>query len=157
METRTGWGRNRWSGRLCLLYLGSNIRKDGGSDQVIQNIQLWIGKARTAFTILRLVWKSQTISRKTKVCMFNSNEKSVLLYGSEQGFQIYPAPGTGHQLLCAGSFRIPIHNSDSPMKSWSDLFEEINKHKQLKKYGYYMYLSKFKARAFFWRKVCTCA
>ena len=44
-------------------YLGSNIRKDGGSDWDIQ----WIGKVRTAFIILSPVWKSKTISRKTKL------------------------------------------------------------------------------------------
>ena len=62
------------------VYLGSNISKDGGSDR---DIQVRIGKARTAFTILRPVWKSKTISRKTKLRIFNTNVKSVLLYGSE--------------------------------------------------------------------------
>ena len=42
-----------------------------------------IAKARTAFTILRPLWKSKTISRKTKLRIFNTNVKSVLLYGSE--------------------------------------------------------------------------
>ena len=37
------------------VYLGSNINMDGGSDL---NIQVRIGKVRTAFTILRPVWKS---------------------------------------------------------------------------------------------------
>ena len=62
------------------VYLGSNISKDGGSDR---DIQVRIGKARTAFTILRPVWKSKIISRKTKLRIFNTNVKSVLLYGSE--------------------------------------------------------------------------
>ena len=57
-------------------YLGSNISKDGGSDQ---DIVARIGKARTAFAILRPVWRS----RKTKLRIFNTNVKSVLLYGSE--------------------------------------------------------------------------
>ena len=61
------------------VYLGSNISKDGGSDR---DIQVRIGKARTAFTILRPVWKSKKISRKTKLRIFNTNVKSVLLYGS---------------------------------------------------------------------------
>ena len=68
-----------------IAYLGSNNSKNGGSDQ---DIHLWIGKARTAFTILSPAWKSKTISRKMKVRIFNTNMKSVLLYGSEQGFQI---------------------------------------------------------------------
>ena len=61
-------------------YLGSNISKDGGSDQ---DIRVRIGKARTAFTILTPVWRSKVISRKTKLRIFNTNVKSVLLYGSE--------------------------------------------------------------------------
>ena len=61
-------------------YLGSNISKDGGSDR---DMQVRIGKARTAFTILSPVWKSKTTSRKTKVRIFNINVKCVLLYGSE--------------------------------------------------------------------------
>ena len=44
--------------------LGSNIRKDGRSDW---DIQLRIGKVRTAFITLSPVWKSKTISRKTKL------------------------------------------------------------------------------------------
>ncbi|KAL9956069.1 hypothetical protein ACROYT_G037490 [Oculina patagonica] len=51
-------------------YLGSNISKDGGSDQ---DIRVRIGKARTAFTILTPVWRSKVISRKTKLRLFNTN------------------------------------------------------------------------------------
>ena len=46
----------------------------------------WIGtywqEARTAFAILRPVWRSKVISRKTKLRIFNANVKSILLYGS---------------------------------------------------------------------------
>lgn len=45
---------------------GSNISKDGGS-----------------FIILSPVRKSKSMSRKTKLRIFNTNVKSVLLYGSE--------------------------------------------------------------------------
>ena len=61
-------------------YLSSNISKDGGSDR---DILVRIGKARTAFAILRPEWRSKVISRKTKLRIFNTNMKSVLLYGSE--------------------------------------------------------------------------
>ena len=61
-------------------YLGSNISKDGGSDR---DVLARIGKARTAFAILRPVWISNVISRKTKLRIFNTNVKSVLLYGLE--------------------------------------------------------------------------
>ncbi|XP_022806441.1 uncharacterized protein LOC111343517 [Stylophora pistillata] len=63
-----------------LVYLGSNISKDGGADRDVQGR---IGKARTALTTQRPVWNSKTISRKTKLRIFNTNVKSLLLYGSE--------------------------------------------------------------------------
>ena len=42
-----------------------------------------IGKARTAFKLLHRVWKSKEIEEKTKVRIFNSNVKSIRLYGAE--------------------------------------------------------------------------
>ena len=62
------------------VYLGSKISRDGGSDR---NIKVRIGKARTAFTIQAPVWRSNVISRKTKLRIFNTNVKTVLLYGYE--------------------------------------------------------------------------
>ena len=41
------------------------------------------GEARAAFAILTPLWRSQVISRKTKLRMLNTNVKSVLLFGSE--------------------------------------------------------------------------
>ena len=61
-------------------YLGSNFSKDAGSDRDIQGRS---GEARAAFAILTPLWRSQVISRKTKLLMFNTNVKSVLLFGSE--------------------------------------------------------------------------
>ena len=61
-------------------YLGSIVSKDGGTDK---DITTRIGKARTAFRILRPLWRSKVISRKTKLQIFNTNVKSVLLYGAE--------------------------------------------------------------------------
>ena len=63
-----------------LTYLGSNISKDGGSDR---DILARIEKERTAFAILRPVWRSKVKFRKTKLRIFNTNVKSVLMYGSE--------------------------------------------------------------------------
>ena len=48
-----------------------------------KDIKARLGKARTAFSILRPIWKSNLCSLKTKIKLFNSNVKSVLLYGSE--------------------------------------------------------------------------
>ena len=61
-------------------YLGSKIDRLGGTDA---DVKARIGKARTAFTLLRNIWKSRQLNTKTKLRFFNSNVKSVLLYGSE--------------------------------------------------------------------------
>ena len=61
-------------------YLGSVIDKQGGTDA---DVKARIGKARTAFLQLKNIWSSRIISRHTKIRLFNSNVKSVLLYGAE--------------------------------------------------------------------------
>lgn len=61
-------------------YLGSKISKSGGTGE---DIRARIGKAQHAFKTLRPVWRSTAISVKTKLCIFNSNVKAILLYGSE--------------------------------------------------------------------------
>lgn len=61
-------------------YLGSIINKEGG---VEEDVKIRIQKARQAFMALGKIWKSQSIREKTKLKIFNSNVKSVLLYGSE--------------------------------------------------------------------------
>ena len=62
------------------VYLGSKISQTGGTDE---DITARIKKARQAFAILRPVWRSTAISTRTKLRIFGSNVKSVLLYGSE--------------------------------------------------------------------------
>ena len=62
------------------VYLGSVVDKQGGTDR---DVSSRIGKARAAFIILKNIWASMKISRTTKFRIFNSNVKSVLLYGSE--------------------------------------------------------------------------
>ena len=42
-----------------------------------------LGKARNTFSCLQTIWKSKQYSLKTKIQLYNSNVKSVLLYGSE--------------------------------------------------------------------------
>ena len=61
-------------------YLGSVIATSGGA---VEDVEARIKKAQTAFSMLNTVWRSQIIRRKTKLRIFNSNVKSVLLYGSE--------------------------------------------------------------------------
>ena len=64
-------------------YLGSIVSSEGGTDQ---DILTRIAKVTTAFHILRPIWRSRAmsaISVKTKLRMFNTNVKSVLLYACE--------------------------------------------------------------------------
>ena len=61
-------------------YLGSIVDKEGGSGT---DIKVKIQKARGAFAMLKNIWKTKQIRTKTKLRIFNSNVKSVLLYGSE--------------------------------------------------------------------------
>jgi hypothetical protein len=61
-------------------YLGSIISTTSGTDE---DIQARKKKALQAFSILKPVWKSRTLRTSTKIRIFNSNVKSVLLYGSE--------------------------------------------------------------------------
>lgn len=61
-------------------YLGSVVDQQGGTDE---DIKSRIGKARAAFIMLKNIWASKEIRTSTKIRIFNSNVKSVLLYGSE--------------------------------------------------------------------------
>ena len=55
-------------------YLGSVIAVDGGTER---DVRVRNGKARTAFLLLRPVWRSKEISLRTKLRIFNTNVKSV--------------------------------------------------------------------------------
>ncbi|VDP18294.1 unnamed protein product [Schistosoma margrebowiei] len=48
-----------------------------------RNVKVRIGKARAAYSQLRNVWNSKQLSTNTKVRIFNTNVKIVLLYGAE--------------------------------------------------------------------------
>ena len=61
-------------------YLGCVMDKSGGTDA---DVKTRIGKAGSAYNMLKKVWNSREISMSTKVRLFNSNVKSVLLYGAE--------------------------------------------------------------------------
>lgn len=61
-------------------YLGSIVNTLGGTDE---DVRSRIAKANVAFGMLRKVWKSRQLTEKTKIRIFNSNVKSVLLYGAE--------------------------------------------------------------------------
>ena len=61
-------------------YLGSIVDTRGGTEA---DVKTRIGKTRATFHILRNVWKSRIIGKTTKIRLFNTNVKSVLLYGAE--------------------------------------------------------------------------
>ena len=60
--------------------LGSVVKKEGGTDQ---DIIARIGKATAAFKELNPIWRSQVISTRMKIRIFNTNVKTVLLYACE--------------------------------------------------------------------------
>ena len=60
------------------VYLRSVVEKQGGTDR---NVTARIGKARAAFLVLKNIWASRGISMRTKLRIFNSNTKSIMLYG----------------------------------------------------------------------------
>ena len=61
-------------------YLGSLVTATGGADE---DVKARIGKARYVFNVLKPVWRAKALSVNNKLRIFNSNVKSVLLYGSE--------------------------------------------------------------------------
>ncbi|VDP73636.1 unnamed protein product [Schistosoma curassoni] len=63
-----------------LTYMGSIIDEQEGSDA---DVKAEIGKARVAFLQLKNIWNSKQLSTNIKVRIFNTNVKSVLLYGAE--------------------------------------------------------------------------
>ena len=62
------------------VYQGGTTTKQGGTDE---DVTARIGKAKSAFIMLKKVWTTKEISTETKMRIFNSNVKSVLFYGCE--------------------------------------------------------------------------
>ena len=61
-------------------YLGSIIDEHGESDA---DVRARIGKGRAAYLRLKNIWNSQQLSTNTKLTIFNTNVKAVLLYEAE--------------------------------------------------------------------------
>ncbi len=61
-------------------YPGSLLSNDSGASN---DIKTRLGKTQGAFSQLWPIWRSKQYSLKTKMVLYNSNVKSVLLYGSE--------------------------------------------------------------------------
>ena len=62
------------------IYLGNIISFQGGAEE---DVKIRLGKARSAFATLQLLWRSSVYSQKTKLTIYQSNVLPVLLYGSE--------------------------------------------------------------------------
>ena len=58
-------------------YLGSVIDSQGGTDA---DVKTRINKARIAFRLLKNFWASRDLSVNTKIGLFNTNAKAVLLH-----------------------------------------------------------------------------
>ena len=56
------------------------MSKNGGTEE---DIQAHIGKARQVFAILRPIWRSTSLTTGTKLSVFGSTVKAMLLYGAE--------------------------------------------------------------------------
>jgi hypothetical protein len=61
-------------------YLGAKVSKDGGAGS---DMKSRINKARNAFSKLNKVWKSKQFCRKTKVKLYKTLVRPVLLFGCE--------------------------------------------------------------------------
>ena len=63
-----------------LVYLGATVTKEGGG---WKEIKKRLSKAQGAFFNLRKIWNTRRIGQNTKIKMFNTFVRPVLLYGCE--------------------------------------------------------------------------
>jgi hypothetical protein len=61
-------------------YVGNAVTPTGGTED---EVKIRVRKAHAAFIQLYSVWKAKEVSTETKMWIFSSNVKSVLLYGCE--------------------------------------------------------------------------
>ena len=66
--------------RFTNLKVGSIVDVNGGTDA---DVKSRINKVRHVFALLKPIWKSRKITFRTEIRPFNTNVKSLLLYGSE--------------------------------------------------------------------------
>jgi hypothetical protein len=90
-KTKVMRAKNKSTRRICIgdteleevqhfMYLGSYISADSNIEK---EISTRIGLAAQAFDRLRNIWKSTSLQTKTKLRIYKSNVRSVLLYASE--------------------------------------------------------------------------
>ena len=91
--------------------LGSVMDTTGGTDA---DIKARVNKARVVFNMLRKIWSSNNISINTKMCIFNSSVKQVMLYGSEtwrttklttHSYKHSPTPASGESYVSGGGIK----------------------------------------------------
>ena len=93
-------------------YLGGIMRNKGGTDE---DVKARIRKARHAFITLRPIWTNKKLKLSTKIKIFNSNVKTVLLYDAESCME---RTGTGqetaniHEPLSPTNFEYLVANED---------------------------------------------
>jgi hypothetical protein len=79
--TPSSWKSRSWKIEVeAFTYLGSVVDRKGNTDA---DVRERIGKARAVFVQPKNISSSKELSLKTNVRLFNTNVKSVLLYGSE--------------------------------------------------------------------------
>ena len=61
-------------------YLGATLTNDGKSEKVIK---IRLASANSALVILSTIWKSRSISLRTKIHLYKSLILSIILYGCE--------------------------------------------------------------------------
>ena len=64
------------------IYLGATVCKQGGGEE---DINARLGKARGAFVKLNRLWNSSFVPRKTKIRLYETLVKPVVMYGGETG------------------------------------------------------------------------
>ena len=79
-ETTVKHGENHIEDVTEFTYLGAKVTKDGNTEA---EIKTRINKTRGAFAVLKNIWKTKMISKKTKIRIYMSNILIILLYAAE--------------------------------------------------------------------------
>ena len=99
------------------LYLGALLDKEGGATK---DIQQRLSKARQTFYRLRRIWDRSEISRKTKVQLFKTIVKAVLMYGCE-AWKLTKA-----EAKKLDAFQYKMHETDTENKVATDHLTPTN-------------------------------
>ncbi|VDO81015.1 unnamed protein product [Schistosoma curassoni] len=81
-SNRIAFDREAFMDVKTFTYLGNIIDKHSGTGA---DVKAWIRKARAAYLQVRNIWNSRQLSTNTKVRIFNTRVKRVLLYEKKLG------------------------------------------------------------------------